>query len=116
MNIYFQKKNIDIYAQDQDVMAERMCGLNKFFLYGTHVYVDLERTRASHNGRDLYYASIHISEQGKKYFAEEYRENLHKAFSYAYENILRVVRNDKSKARNIARKAGQKIKSIFKRY
>jgi len=115
MNIYFQAKNVEIHPNIKDTMANRMYGLNKFFSWDTNAYIDIERTRQSHHGHDLYYVSIKIDDAHNQYFTEEYKENVRKAFDHAYGDMFRVVRSHRSKSRNIARKAGSKIKRIFKR-
>ncbi len=115
MNIYFQSKNIDLYQDTKNMMANRMYGLNKFFSHDTNAYIDVERTRASHNGDDLYHVSIKIDDAHNQYFAEEYKENIRKAFDHAYGDMFRMVRSHRSKSRNLARRAGARIKRIFRR-
>lgn len=116
MNIYFQTRNIEVPAHEKEFMANRMHGLDKFFSWDTHGYIDIEKTRASHHGRDLYYISIKIDDVDTHYFTEEYRENVRKAFDYAYGEIFRIVRDERSRSRTLMRKAGKQIKKIFKRY
>lgn len=115
MKVFFQARRIDISEYEKNFMANRMYGLNKFFTPHAHAYVDIERTNASHHGHDLYYVSIRITEPGAAYFTEEYRENVRKSFDHAYGEMFRIVSKDRSRSRNIARKAGQRIKNLFKR-
>ena len=115
MNIYFQTKNLEVTQYEKNMMANRMYGLNKFFSWDTHAYIDIERTRSSQHGQDLYYVSIKIDDPQNQYFTEEYRENVRKAFDEAYGDMFRVVRSHRSKSRNLARRAGAHIKCILKR-
>lgn len=115
MNIYFQTKNIDVSQNEKNFMANRMYGLNKFFSWDTNTYIDIERTRQSHNGHDLYYVSIKIDDPHHQYFAEEYRENVRSAFDHAYGDAFRLVRKHRGRKGNIARKAARKLKQLFKR-
>lgn len=115
MNIYFQTKNIDLHPHEKEMMANRMYGLNKFFSWDTNAYIDIERTRQSQHGDDLYYASIKIDDPTNQYFTEEYKENVRKAFDHAYGDMFRVVRSHRGKSRNIARRAGAKIKKMLTR-
>lgn len=115
MNIFFQTKNVDITQNEQDFMARRIEGLEKFFSKHAHTYIDAEKTRASHNGEDLYYISIRIDDAANRYFAEEYQSNTKTAFDQAYGDLYRVIRNDRSKSRSLWKSAGRKFKDIFKR-
>lgn len=115
MNIFFHAKNLEISQESKQAMANRMYGLNKFFSIDTHAYIDIERTRQSHHGHDLYYVSIKIDDPHHQYFTEEYKENIRSAFDHAYGDMFRVVRSHRSKSRNLAKKAHQKIKRLFKR-
>lgn len=115
MNIYFQSKNLDIPQDTKNMMANRMYGLNKFFAPDTNAYVNIERTTSQNNGPDIYYVSLKIDDPHNQYFTEEYQENIRKAFDGAYGDMFRVVRSHRSKSRNLARRAGQRIKKIFKR-
>lgn len=115
MNIYFQFKNIEIDHDTKEMMANRMYGLNKFFTHDTNAYIDVEKTRQAHHGHDLYYASIKIDDPLNQYFTEEYKEDIRMAFDHAYGDMFRVVRSHRSKSRNLARRAGAKIKRVFKR-
>jgi ribosome-associated translation inhibitor RaiA len=116
MNIYFQSKNLDLYQDTKNMMINRMNGLNKFFQKDTNAYVDVERTTNHHNnGPDIYHVSIKIDDPLNQYFTEEYQENIRKAFDGAYGDMFRVVRSHRSKSRNLARRAGARIKRIFRR-
>ncbi|MCI5051192.1 MAG: HPF/RaiA family ribosome-associated protein [Candidatus Pacebacteria bacterium] len=115
MNIYFRAKDLNIPSESKQMMANRLFGLNKFFSYDTNAYVDVEQTHQSHHGHDLFYVSIKIDDPHNQYFTEEYRENIRSAFDHAYGDMFRVVRSHRSKSRNLARKAGQKIKRLFRK-
>ncbi|MFT7327856.1 MAG: ribosome-associated translation inhibitor RaiA [Crocinitomicaceae bacterium] len=115
MNIYFQTTNIKVTQDEKNFMANRMYVLNKFFSWDTSTYIEIERTRKSYNGHDLYYVSIKIDDPEYQYFAEEYRENVRSAFDHAYGDAFRLVRSHRSKSRNLVRRAGLKIKRLFKR-
>lgn len=115
MNIFFQVRNIDIDQSSKEGMANRMYGLNKFFSPDARAFIDVEKTRASHNGHDLYYVSIHLEDGKDRYFTEDYQENVRKSFDHAYGELFRIVRDDRSKSRSIAKKAGAQLKKIFRR-
>jgi ribosome-associated translation inhibitor RaiA len=117
MNIYFQSKNLEINQDTKNMMANRMHGLNKFFPHDTNAYITIERTTHHHNnGPEIYYVSIKIDDPHNQYFTEEYQENIRKAFDHAYGDMFRVVRSHRSKSRNLAKRAGQRIKKFFKRH
>jgi ribosome-associated translation inhibitor RaiA len=115
MQIFFQTKKLELHEEEKSFMARRIEGLNKFFSPYAYVYIDVEQTRASHNGRDLYYVSIKIDDGKYKYFTEEYQDGVRKAFDHAYGDMYRVVRKDKGKARAVLKSAGRRFKRIFKR-
>lgn len=115
MNIFFHTKDLEIPQNSKQMMANRMYGLNKFFAWDANAYIDIEKTSQSHHGHDLYYVSIKIDDPHHQYFTEEYKENVRSAFDHAYGDMFRVVRSHRSKSRNLARKAGHKIKQLFKR-
>ena len=115
MDIFFQARNLELDHQIKDFMANRMYGLSKFFSPHVQAFVDVQKTRSSHHGEDLYYISIAIEDGKHRYFTEEYQENVRKTFDHAYGEIFRIVRDDRSKARRITRKAGASLKKLFKR-
>ncbi|MGB0925126.1 MAG: HPF/RaiA family ribosome-associated protein [Minisyncoccia bacterium] len=115
MQIFFQTKKVNITQGEQDFMARRIEGLEKFFSPHAHAYIDVEKTRASHNGHDLYYVAIKIDDAPHRYFAEEYQADTRTAFDHAYGDLYRVIRNDRSKSRSMLKSAGRKFKQIFKR-
>lgn len=115
MNIYFQTKNTESHDDLKQSIAERITGLDKFFPPFTNIYIDMEKTHSSHKGNDLYYVSLNIDDRGQHYFVEEYRENLKKAFDFAYESIERIVKNDRNKSRNLTRRAASRIKKLFRK-
>lgn len=114
MQIFFQTKKTEVNINDKNYMARRIEGLRKFFSEHAHAYVDLERTRASHHGHDLYYVSIRIEDGHYKYFAEEYQSDIRKSFDHAYGDIYRIIRNDRSKSRSMLKSAGQAFKKILR--
>jgi len=115
MNIYFQTKSVEINQREKNFMAHRLYRFNTFFSWDTNAYIDIERTRPSHHGDDLYYVSIKIDDPQNQYFTEEYQENIRKAFDQAYRDMFRVVRSHRNKSRNLARRAGAKIKKLLKK-
>ncbi len=115
MQIFFQTRKTEINNHDQDYIARRIEGLEKFFSPHAHAYIDLERTRNSHNGQDIYYAAIRIKDGHYKYFAEEYQSDTRKSFDHAYGDIYRIIRKDRSKSKVIMRSAGRAFKKIFRR-
>lgn len=116
MNINFQSKNLDLFQDTKNMMANRMYGLNKFFPQDTSAFIDVQRTTNHHNnGPDIYYVSIKIDDPHNQYFTEEYQDTIKKAFNGAYGDMFRVVRSHRSKSRNLARRAGAQIKRIFRK-
>ena len=115
MNIFFRTKNTDIPEHTKMMMVHRMNGLRKFFNAEAKSYIDVERTHQSHHGHDLYYVSIKIDDPYHQYFSEEYRENIPSAFDHAYGDMFRIVRSHRSRSRNLMRKAGKRIKQLFRR-
>lgn len=115
-HVFFQKHNISVDDHDLQLMMRRIEGLAKFFGSEAQVYVDLECMRPSQqHGDDLYRASLRIEEASLHYFTEDFQEHIKKAFDHAYRDMYRMVRNDRSRSRRLARKAGKHIKGILKR-
>lgn len=115
MQIFFKTRKIDLHPHEQNFMARRIENLGKFFSVNSHTYVDVEQTRASHNGQDLFYISLTIEDGKYNYFAEEYQGDIRKAFDHAYGDIYRIIRNDRSKSRKLLRSAGRAFKKILKK-
>jgi ribosome-associated translation inhibitor RaiA len=115
MHIFFQTKKIELDRDEQDFMAHRVEGLAKFFTPETHTYIDVEKTRSSHNGEDLFYIAIHVKEGAVRYFVDGYHENVRKTFDNVYADLYRSIRNDRSKSRELLKAAQRKIKGFFKR-
>jgi len=114
MDIFFQARNIELDPHLKDHMANRMYGLNKFFSPYTKSFIDVEKTRSSKNGSDLFYTSISIQDGKFQYFTEDYQDGPRKSFDHTYGEIYRTIRNDRSKSRNLARRAGSAIKRLFR--
>ena len=115
MHIFCQTKKIELERGEQDFMAARIEGLAKFFEPDAHTYVDIEKTRSSHNGEDLYYIAIHVKEGVVRYFVDGYQENIRKTFDNVYADLYRNIRNDRSKSRELLKSARRNIKDFFKR-
>ena len=65
--------------------------------------------------QDIYHTSIRINEAHNSYFSEEYRESVLASFDYAYQDIFRIIRNDRSKSRKLSRRLGARVKRMFKK-
>ena len=74
-----------------------------------------EKTHPHNHGDDVYHTSIRISEGKHNYFADEYRESILASFDYAYQDIFRIIRNDRSKSRKLSRRLGAQLKRMFKK-
>lgn len=115
MQIFFQTKKIELHPEEQNFMARRIEGLNKFFSSHAHAYIDVEKTRANHKGHDLFYVSINIDDGPHKYFTEEYQADTRKAFDEAYGDMYRVIRKDRGRSQAVLKSAGRRFKKLFQR-
>ena len=115
MRIFFKHKNTDIPAHLESFMANRIRGIAKFFSHDAHAYIDVEKTSTSHHGNDLFYVSIRLRDAGHEFFTEEYADDIRKAFDRAYAENYRVIRKQRSRLRDVSRKAGSRLKRIFRR-
>ena len=77
--------------------------------------IDIEKDRNQNSGDDIYHTSIRINEAHNSYFSEEYRESVLASFDYAYQDIFRIIRNDRSKSRKLSRRLGARVKRMFKK-
>ena len=115
MNISFQFKNMDVDQSMQNHITDRLKGLRKFFSEQVQFFVLAEKPRSSHNGDDLYYISLNIEDGKYQYFIDEYEKDVRTAFDNLYDESFRLVRDDKKKERNIARRAGARLKKLFRK-
>jgi ribosome-associated translation inhibitor RaiA len=115
MNTSFQARNIELNQEMKTMMVSKVEGLNKFFSPDTQVFIDVEKTRSSQNGDDLYYTSVTVVDGKERYFSEEHEENIRKSFDVTYQEIFRMVRDERSRTRRLARKAGASLKKLFRR-
>lgn len=115
MNIFFQTHNIELGEHEKHIMSRRIEGLHKFFSPNAHVYIDVERTRVDQHGEDLYRVSIRIEDAQLHYYTEDFQDTIQNSFNHAYGDMFHMVRNDRSRSRTLARKAGKRIKNFFKR-
>ncbi len=115
MQIFFQTKKIDLEQTEQDFMARRIEALNKFFSPYARCFIDIEKTRADNNGKDLYKVECQIEDGAVRYFTEEYQSSVRKAFDYAYQEIYRSIRNERSRSRTLIKRTGRAFKSLFKK-
>lgn len=114
MEIFFQLHDVHINDYIKEHIAARLQGLDKFFHHTAKAYVDIKKTNSSNSGDHLFYVSIHIEEGKFRYFTEEYEENIRKAFDEAYQEMFRIVRDDRSKSRSLARRAGAQLKRLLR--
>lgn len=115
MNIFFQSQNLELDQTMKNSMTARLSGLEKFFSPEAQISVSVEKTRSSHNGDDLYFVSLQIEDGKYRYYTDEYEENVRKSFDNAYDEMFRIVRDDKKKSRSLARRAGAQLKKLFRR-
>jgi ribosome-associated translation inhibitor RaiA len=115
MNIHFQHKNVTLNDDLKQIISNRMKGMRKFFSPDVKAFIDVERTRSSNNGNDLYCVSIKLQDAQYNYFTDDYQENIRKAFDEAYGELFRMVRNERSRSRVLARRASARIKNMFRR-
>lgn len=115
MQIFFQSKKIELHSDDQDFMARRLENLSKFFSRYAQVFVDVEKTLASHNDNQLFYIAIHLEDGSVRYFVNGYHEDIRKTFDHVYADLYRSIRNSRSKSRTMLKSTGRKFKQIFKR-
>ena len=115
MNVYFQYKNLTLNDDLKEIISNRMDGMNKFFSPDAKAFVDVQRTRSSNNGNDLYCVSIKLQDAKYNYFTDDYQESIRKAFDEAYAELFRMVRNERSRSRVLARRASARIKNMFRR-
>ena len=115
MNTFFQTQHLDLDIDTQSGMVSKMEGLNRFFSPDAKAFINIEKTRASNNGDDLYYLSIQIEDGKYQYYTKEEEESVQAAFNQAYAELFRIVRDDKRKSRSLARRAGQSLKNLFRR-
>lgn len=115
MNIFFQTQNIEVNQFNRDAMAQKMYSVERLLSPYAKGYIDIQKTRASHNGKDLYSVSITIEDGKHHYFAQEYHEEVKTTFDRTFADIARQVKDDKSKSRTLARKAGASLKRLFRK-
>jgi ribosome-associated translation inhibitor RaiA len=115
MYILFQTKNITLSSYDEDSMARKIENLSKFFMPDVHIYIDIDYTRGGHFEKDVYYVSLRIDSAKTQYFADEYQETLRFAFDSAFGDIFRMIRNDRSRSRQLFTRASRQFKKTFKR-
>jgi ribosome-associated translation inhibitor RaiA len=115
MNIFFQTRNMDVSQKLRDIMANRLYGLSKFLSTDAQVFVSVEKTRASQSGDDLFYVSLNIEDGSERYFTEEYADDVRNSFDQSYREIFRIIRDERGRSRNLARRAGARLKKLFRR-
>ncbi len=113
MQIFFKTRRVELYIDEKNFIARRIENLEKFFSPDAHAYIDVEQTRVSNSGDDLFYVSITIEDGKYNYFADEYGSDIRKAFDSSYGDIYRMIRNDRSKSRKLLRSTGRTIKRIL---
>ena len=115
MNIFFQTRNLELDQDMRDVIANRLYGLSKFLTPDAQIFVSVEKTRASHNGDDLYYISLNVEDGAHRYFTEEYSEAVRSSLDQSYQEIFRIIRDERGKSQSLARRAGSRLKKLFRR-
>lgn len=115
MHTSFQTRNLTLDLNQTSSMEERVQDLKKFFSDNAHTYIDVEKTRNRQNGDDLYHVSIQIEDGKFRYFTEAYEEDVRSAFDRSFNEMRRMVREDKSKLRDLTRRAGLQLKKLFRR-
>ncbi len=114
MQIFFHTKEVELDEREEKHIRERLEKLNKFFSPSVQYYVNLEKTRGDLKGDDLYEASIKVDDPPHHYFADDRKDSVLKAFDAAYNDLFRLIRKDRGKARAMLKAAGRKIKKMLR--
>lgn len=116
MNIDFQTKNCELVPEFREYIARKLSGLTKFYHQDTtRIFVDIEQNPAVQSGPELFRVGIKIDSPEGSIFTEEKESDMRRAFDKAHKEIVRMVKTERGKSQNLARRAGAKIKSLFKR-
>jgi len=116
MNINIKITGLDISTAVSEYVNKRLEKISKLLNDDSAIQCDIELARTSehHHKGDVFRAEIHIVGSGKNVYASSEREDLYSAIDDTRDEILRVLKANKSKRISLIRKSGAKVKDMIK--
>ncbi|MDQ5950413.1 MAG: putative sigma-54 modulation protein [Patescibacteria group bacterium] len=116
LNKHIKATNIELTEAIRDYAEKKVDTLNKFIEKEKESLAEIEvgKTTNHHNKGEIFRAEINLTMGDKQFRAVSETTDLYSAIDEMRDQIVREVKNHKSKSRALFRKGHQKVKDIMK--
>src|SRR5574343_227723 len=116
MNINIKATNMDLTEAIDNFVRLKIERLDKFKKSeeAMHVFVEVEKTSNRHKRGDYYRAEFNIEISGKKFYTFSEKSDLYKAVDDAKKEILRQIKNNQGRKRELCKKGSTAIKKLLR--
>jgi len=118
MNISIKTKNIELNDDIRDFIDTKFANLEKFITKKEDqrvlVEVDIGKVTKHHRKGDIYKAEVNVSFDKDVHRVHEKADHLYTAIDKAKDELVRHLRRDKNKKKNLFRRGAAKVKRFIK--
>ncbi len=116
MNINIKATNIELTEAIDSYVRARLEGLDKFKKpeEEMQVFVEVGKTSNHHKQGDYYRAEFNIDISGKKFYTFSEKSDLYQSIDDAKKEILRQIKNNKGRRRELMKKGAMAIKKMLR--
>lgn len=116
MNIQTTITKLDNTEELRDYVDKKFSSLKKFIKNydNTLCEVDLKKQHKHQQSKDMYYAEVNLSVDGKMFRATAEADSMFAAIDEAKEDLKREIRKANSKNRDLFRKGKAKVKNMLR--
>jgi len=116
MNIQITTTKVDNTSELQDYVNKKISSLKKFIKNDDNCLceVDLKKQHKHKQSKDMYYAEMNLSTEGKMFRATSEANSMFAAIDEAKEDLKRELRKANDKNRALFRKGKSKVKDILR--
>lgn len=113
---HIKATNIELTEAIRDYAEKKVDTLNKFIDKEKEALAEIEvgKTTNHHNKGEIFRSEINLQMGDKQFRAVSETTDLYSAIDEMRDQVVREVKNDKSKSRALFRKGHQKIKDLMK--
>ncbi len=116
MTTKIKATNMELTEAISDYVNKKIESINKFVSFGEEViiYVEVGKTTNHHKQGDYYKAEFEVILDGEKFFTDSEKSDLYKAIDDAKDEIIKRIKNSKSKKNTLYKRGATSVKKMIK--
>ncbi len=116
MTTKIKATNMELTDAISDYVNKKIESINKFVSFGEEViiYVEVGKTTNHHKQGDYYKAEFEVILDGEKFFTDSEKSDLYKAIDDAKDEIIKRIKNSKSKKNTLYKRGATSVKKMIK--